>query len=247
MLYIKTIKKSRQLIIIEKHINMKYRVYIHTVLKNNKKYVGLSTKENINDRWKNGKGYKGQKVFYNAILKYGWDNISHQVFECDTEAEMKYLERYLIAYYNTTDRRYGYNVTEGGDGHSGIPSKNRKPIDQYDRQGHFIRTWESLAAINKALNYDTAPIINCAKNKRPTAYNCYWCYSGKTPEFKTYRTIRKVYQYDLEGNKIAEFKNAMDAARSLGKSGNSTILDCCNKKYKSAYGYIWSYENDSIS
>lgn len=221
---------------------MKYRVYIHTVLKNNKKYVGLSTKENINDRWKNGKGYMGQKVFYNAILKYGWENISHQVFECDTEAEMKYLERYLIAYYNTTDRRYGYNVTEGGDGHSGVPSKNRKPIDQYDRQGNFIRSWESITEIERELGYHHTDISDCAKKKRPTAYNFYWFYSGEKPIFKTYKTRRKVRQYDLEGHFIAEFKNAAEAAKSLGKDNSVLIVACCNKKFKTAYNYIWKYE-----
>ena len=118
---------------------MKYQVYVHT-FPNNKRYVGLTIEENINKRWKNGKGYKGQKVVYNAILKYGWTNIGHQVFECNTEAEMKYLEKYLIAYYNTTDRRYGYNVTEGGDGHKGVPAVNRRAVDQYDKQGNFIRT-----------------------------------------------------------------------------------------------------------
>ena len=88
--------------------NKKYYVYIH-LFPNGKKYVGLTT-QNVNRRWNNGKKYKRQKFVYNAILKYGWENISHQVFECDSEAEMKYLERYLIAYYNTTDRCYGYNI-----------------------------------------------------------------------------------------------------------------------------------------
>ena len=113
-------------------------VYIH-LFPNGKRYVGLTMRD-VNKRWLNGRGYRTQKVVYNAILKYGWDNISHIVYECDTESEMKYLERYLIAYYNTTDHIYGYNVTEGGDASLGIPSKKRRLIDQYDRQGNFIKT-----------------------------------------------------------------------------------------------------------
>ena len=53
---------------------------------------------------------------------------------------MKYLEKYLIAYYNTTNRLYGYNISTGGESSTGVPSKKRKPIDQYDKQGNFIRT-----------------------------------------------------------------------------------------------------------
>lgn len=49
---------------------MKYQVYIHT-FPNNKKYVGLSTLENINQRWANGRGYRTQKLMYRAVLKWG--------------------------------------------------------------------------------------------------------------------------------------------------------------------------------
>ena len=216
----------------------KYYVYIH-LFPNGKRYVGLTT-QNVNRRWNNGKKYKHQKVVYNAILKYGWDNISHQVFECDTEAEMKYLERYLIRFYNTTDHRYGYNVSEGGEGAPGVSTK---PIDQYDKKGVLVRTWESAAAIERELNYSASTIAACAKRRRPTAYNCYWVYSGELPDFKTYKTQRKVRQFDLKGNLIAEFKNALEAGKSIGKP-NGNICSCCNGKRKSAYNYFWSYENN---
>ena len=163
---------------------MKYQVYVHT-FPNNKKYVGLTTLENINRRWKNGYGYKTQKLIYRAILKYGWENIKHTVYQCATESEMRYLERYLISYYQTRDRKYGYNIAEGGEGVPGVPSKYRKAVDQYDKQGHFIRTWESITAIVRELNYDHTAISKCAKGERSTAYNCYWCYAEKKPIFKT--------------------------------------------------------------
>ena len=221
---------------------MKYQVYVHT-FPNNKKYVGLSTMENINQRWENGYGYKTQKLMYRAILKYGWKNIKHTVYQCDTEKEMKYLERYLISYYQTRDRRYGYNLAEGGQsGPKGIPAVNRRAVDQYDRQGNFIRTWESMGAIEEELNYHHSHISACVNKKRLTAYNFYWFYANETPVFKTFRTRRKVRQYDLNGNFIAEYKNCAEAARSLGKNNNVLIAACCNKKFKTAYNYIWKYE-----
>lgn len=212
-------------------------VYIH-IFPNGKRYVGLTMRD-VNKRWGNGIGYKKQKVVYNAILKYGWNNISHIVYECDTESEMKYLERYLIAYYNTTDHRYGYNVTEGGDG---TPGFGTKPIDQYDKQGVLVRTWESAAAIERELNYDAGCIYNCLRKRQPTAYGFYWAYSGKIPELQTYKIRRKVYQYNLNGDFIAEFKNAVEATKSIGKSPNGNIVACCNGWRKTAYNYIWKYE-----
>lgn len=220
---------------------MKYQVYVHT-FPNNKKYVGLTSLE-VNQRWQGGRGYKNQKLMYRAILKYGWKNINHTVYQCDTEKEMKYLERYLISYYQTRDRKYGYNIAEGGQsGPKGVPAVNRRAVDQYDRQGNFIRSWESITEIERELGYHHTDISDCAKKKRPTAYNFYWFYSGEKPIFKTYKTRRKVRQYDLEGHFIAEFKNAAEAAKSLGKDNSVLIVACCNKKFKTAYKFIWEYE-----
>ena len=85
-------------------------VYIHTTPEG-KRYVG-ATHINPNKRFRNGFGYKYQ-FFYQAVLKFGWENISHQLYEVDTEEELKYLEKYLIAYYDTTNPEKGYNISKG--------------------------------------------------------------------------------------------------------------------------------------
>lgn len=90
-----------------------YKVYMHTC-PNGKKYVGI-TKQDVKDRWQNGKGYKPNKRFYNAILKYGWQNIQHEVlFENLTQDEAYKLEIELIALNESNNPNYGYNQTEGG-------------------------------------------------------------------------------------------------------------------------------------
>lgn len=218
----------------------KYKVYIH-YFPNGKRYIGLTT-QNLKKRWKGGSGYRTQPLVYRAILKYGWKNVVHQVFECETESEMKYLEKYLIAYYQTTNPKYGYNITEGGEGVLGLIPKNRKPIEQYNKNGQLIRTWDSIQSIEKELNYKAACIASCARGERPTAYNFYWCYVGQLPVFKTYGTWRTIYQFDLKGNLIGEYKSAQEAARNLGRSA-SPITDCCNKKCKTAFGFYWSYSS----
>lgn len=85
-------------------------VYIHTT-PDGKKYVG-ATHIDPNKRFAKGRGYKYQ-FFYQAVLQFGWENISHQLYEVDTEEELKYLERYLISYYDTTNPEKGYNITKG--------------------------------------------------------------------------------------------------------------------------------------
>lgn len=93
---------------------MSYYVYIHTC-PNGKKYIGLTTNQ-PSKRWGyNGIHYKSNKHFYSAIQLYGWSNIDHKIFEVNTIAEMEYLEEYLIAFYNTRNPLFGYNITKGGE------------------------------------------------------------------------------------------------------------------------------------
>ena len=89
-------------------------VYIH-ICPNDKRYVGITQKEDPKERWDSGWGYQSNAHFFNAIKKYGWNNIKHQVFKVDTKEEMFYLEKYLIRYYNTTNPNYGYNHSSGGE------------------------------------------------------------------------------------------------------------------------------------
>ena len=92
-----------------------YTVYMH-VSPSGKRYVGI-TCMNVNQRWRgDGSGYKGQ-AFYNAIIKYGWNNIKHIIIARGlTEDEAKWLEIELIREWDTTNKHKGYNITMGGDG-----------------------------------------------------------------------------------------------------------------------------------
>lgn len=90
-----------------------FSVYKHT-LPNKKIYIGITSKKPIY-RWNNGKGYKNQSLFYRAILKYGWDNIKHEIlFTGLSEREACEKEIELIAKYKSNDRKFGYNISNGG-------------------------------------------------------------------------------------------------------------------------------------
>ena len=96
---------------------MSFYVYIHTC-PNNKRYIGVTKNPKPEYRWSNGEGYKSNKHFYRAIQKYGWKSIKHDVFEVTTESEMYYLEKYLIAYYQSNKSEFGYNNSSGGESSS---------------------------------------------------------------------------------------------------------------------------------
>ena len=91
-----------------------YTVYQH-IFPNGKRYVGI-TRQSPEKRW----GYKGgnyaHQVVGNAIRKYGWDNIEHDIFAlCNTKEDAERLERWLVEYYDTTNPEHGYNILPGGD------------------------------------------------------------------------------------------------------------------------------------
>lgn len=96
---------------------MEYAVYVH-IFPNGKRYVGIS--KDVKRRFRNGKGYQHQKIMYYAIQKYGWKNVETVIlYDHLTEEEAKQREIETIALYRTTDRRYGYNQTLGGEGGNG--------------------------------------------------------------------------------------------------------------------------------
>lgn len=62
------------------------------------------------------------------------------------------------------------------------------------------------------------------------------------------RTAKKVIQYDLKGNKIAEFESANQAACSLGSCDqNGQIYAICNGgKHYTWKGFVFRFEGDSF-
>lgn len=93
--------------------NGTYCVYQH-ISPSGKSYIGITSfQDNPNRRWNNGKGYAGQRKFYNAIKKYGWDNLKHVILKRDLSLESAwYWEMYYIKEFNCINN--GYNCTEGG-------------------------------------------------------------------------------------------------------------------------------------
>lgn len=54
---------------------------------------------------------------HRSMAKYGEDNFTLEIIDfADTYDELKEKEKYWIKQYNSTDRKIGYNLTEGGDG-----------------------------------------------------------------------------------------------------------------------------------
>lgn len=97
--------------------NKMWHVYKH-VTPNGKVYIGITCKPRLKDRWRDGKGYNKCTYFGRAIIKYGWNNIKHEIILSGvSKSEAIYTERYLIRWYKI--HNISYNITDGGEGTHG--------------------------------------------------------------------------------------------------------------------------------
>jgi len=93
-----------------------YSLYIHT-FPNGKRYVGITSAKDPSKRWSNGKGYKDQPFIWNAIQKYGWENVIHEIRLTGlTREEACKREQFYISLFRSNDPKNGYNMTKGGEG-----------------------------------------------------------------------------------------------------------------------------------
>lgn len=153
-----------------------YYIYKHTT-PNGKVYIGI-TKQNPNRRWRNGHGYKDSILFFNAIIKYGWINITHEILkEGLTFEEANKLEKYYISLYKSNDREFGYNITAGGECRKtskystdnmirvGTGKNKGKSVLVYNMNGEYIGEFISSYQAAKVLNCDQGHIRRCCQHK----------------------------------------------------------------------------------
>lgn len=207
-----------------------YKVYKHTS-PCGKVYIGITF--DINDRWRNGKGYKNQ-FFSKAIKKYGWNNIKHEILFSGLsrkEAEQKEVE--LIALYKSNDPKHGYNCTVGGEGSNGYKytDEQRKAISE--RQKGKTLSEEHKKNIGKAnVGKHKLSKEHLLKLQNSRHYNFEpW---NKNKSIKT----KEIIQFDLNGKELKRFVSAHSAYK---ETGATHILECCKGRRKTDKGFVWKF------
>lgn len=115
--------------------NELFIVYKHTS-PSNKVYIGI-TKQKTYKRWRGGCGYLHNMFFKAAINKYGWSNFKHEIlYENLSQEEAMQLEIQLIAEYNSTNHKCGYNITKGGDLRGPVTELTRKKLSDSHKNIH---------------------------------------------------------------------------------------------------------------
>lgn len=204
--------------------DVKWSIYIHTC-PNGKRYIGI-TSRNCEDGWRKGHGYRNNKHFYSAILKYGWDNIVHEVLATDLSKETAFqCETSLIAFYKSDNPIYGYNHSKGGEGKTGFsPSKETRQKIKDKLTGKHrpdeVKRKVSAAHLGKPLTTEHKEKIKMpCKNINSKKVVCI--------------TTGIVYP------------SASEAARQTGVS-RSGITACCRGEKPSCRKFVWAYIEGSV-
>jgi NUMOD1 domain len=242
----------------------KYIIYCITCLPNDKKYTGKHTQNDTHP------GYLGSGTLQRkAIKKYGKAAFVKQVlYESDNGDVLNEMEEYYIDYYNAIKSDLFYNLVEGGIGftHSeklseskkkNNPMKGRfddkhhfsKKVIQYDMAGNFIKIWDSLAQIYRALKIHQTSILSCINGKTVQAGKFIWLYyTDNYPITIPARTSTRG-----KGSGQTQTKSVKNL--TTGKSYNSIVEAvkdgfndtnvslCCKGKLKTTGGCRWEYIN----
>lgn len=172
---------------------------------------------------------------------------------------LKNREQYFlddILHANKSDnvfKTYGYNISryaEGGDtgnwATGGKHSKHRK-VSVFDLDMNFIEEIAGVRATERKYNATVRPCCN-GKIKSSKGYIFRYSdkldvvYIKKTPKKKKIHSNRKkVYEYDLEGNFVREWRCANEASLNTGLTRAAISSNLLNKS-KRTKNRIFTYK-----
>lgn len=190
----------------------------------NKLYIGI-TGQDINERWRKGNGYNHQ-VFYRAIKKYKWENIEHVIIADDlTEKEAKRLEIDLIKYWDTTNKKNGYNSSLGGENITlgykySYESRKKmgKPIYQFNMNGDFIKEWISASEIENILHIGHSQVAAVCNYKHGYTHGFVWRYKNDSI-FKKYKLgtteLKEIIKFKTHKRVSKKGKNLNNCSKTV--------------------------------
>lgn len=101
---------------------------------------------------------------------------------------------------------------------------------------HFIPNSENKQIVHhidhNPYNNKVDNLMWCTPPEHASCHPERYKVAGKKPKLTN--------QYTLSGDFVKQWMSVADAARTLNYD-RSYLINCCNGKHKSAYGYIWRY------
>ena len=226
---------------------------------NGNKYVGSSVnfyKRKKRHIWELSGNFHHSDYLQKAWNKYGEDNFEFIILEKVSD-KTKLVEREQWWIDNSNSK---YNICKiagstlgkacsietrrkisikaiGRETDKTIASRKmrRKPVDQYDLYGSFIKHWPSSHDAGEFLGKNHKGIIDAASGKNNMAFGFRWAYFGEILRPVKRKNQKFIYQFNLDGKYIREWYTLQEAADYYGVNG-CCITDCAKGNQKTSAG-----------
>lgn len=119
------------------------------------------------------------------------------------------------------------------------------PILQFSLTGELLNEYDSATQASIITGVIRSGIVSACRGRIASSGNFIWLYKKNIDDNKKIicksTRVKPIIQYDLDNNKINEFKGISNASKLTGIP-SSSIHQVCNFKLKQAGGFIWRYK-----
>lgn len=231
-------------------------IYKITNLVNNKVYIGSAknVEYRINVHLSKLKGgYHINKHLQAAFSKYGESNFKFELIRETSVGILRRAEQFYINKYQSINPKYGYNkavvISNAWDDLEDLPVKKDKLyFGCYDKQGKLVKVFKTIDEVFIFLGGRYTRVYQAVtSNLTLTANNYYWIrldvnkhkFENKIKVGFRKGRHKKIRQYDMNNNFMAEWESAVQAAAVLKLS--SFNITRCLKKNNIYKNYKWFY------
>lgn len=211
---------------------------------NGKRYVG-KTECSLEKRKKEHKHHskKSTTRLYNAIRKYGWNNLDWVILEeCEDATVLSQKEILWIDKFSCLEKEKGYNLREGGDGgrHSKETRRKISKANSGENNGMYGKpSWNSGKKLSKS---HREALSESHKGQEP------WN-KGKRGEYSTgprSRECKEKISKANSGENNGQAKMTWEVVRAIREEHKTTktTQKKLAKKYNVSTYMVWSIVNN---
>ena len=199
-------------------------------------YVGYGTKK---ERKPNCVIDSYSRAFDKQLRSLAWKSIVAKtdytieiILESDNKDFIHIKEKEFINLYGRRDLNKGnlVNFSNGGDGNQGYKlSESHKELISQQHKGR-VHSPETKKKISKKIKgLKRSPEVVEAMRQRALKQH----HTGRP---------KTIYQFDIEGNFLKEWRCAVDACKELNLAHPSALTKAALSSKRTAYGFKWKYQ-----
>ena len=135
---------------------------------------------------------------------------------------------------------------------SGVNSPHCRPVLQYNFDGELLSEYDYIREAGYKTNTNEESIRKCCNKEMLSAGGFIWRFHTdplvdyNRQEYFKPKNTKKTIQYSTNGMILCIYDGVSEASR-ITHINYSGISNACNKRAKTAGGFIWRYEDDKLT